>query len=343
MEAGVLGSAAQQAPGGWRQWLRRGRDGAAPAPALDAAVVRTMGVHLAEAARIWTTHISTVQSQMQQATADLLRGFTGILDELDAIAAGASGSDDSGALDRRAEMLTDCENQLRGLLEGFHRLMGSHGEVMGSVRDLASASGSLGEMAQDVGKLARQTSLLSINAAIEAARAGESGRGFAVVASEVRRLSGESGETGRRISETVSNFGNRMAEAVTRAEGRAHTDLELIQSSERTIGEVIAQVDTTVSQLNDRASELGARSANVRAQVEQLMIAFQFQDRLHQILDQLATSIQGCASRLGESLAGGTPPTEAEWQALLTSGYTTQEQRGGPPAAAAASGEATFF
>ena len=104
--------------------------------------------------------------------------------------------------------------------------------MLGSVRELSGASASLGDMAEDVGKLARQTNLLSINAAIEAARAGDSGRGFAVVAAEVRRLSTESGDTGRRIGEQVNGFGERMRGALTQADEHAQHDSAGIQRSE---------------------------------------------------------------------------------------------------------------
>ena len=309
-----------------------------------------LSARLDEAGHIWTTHLATAQAQMREATEQLLAGFVQILEQLDAIidpnpgdglATGANG------LVQRAEVLAACESRLQGLIQNFHGFVQSRDEVMQSVRLLASESASLGGMAEDVAKIARQTNLLSLNAAIEAARAGPSGRGFAVVATEVRRLSTESGDTGRRIGEHVKDFGQRMRTALNQAAVHTEHDAGVIRASEQTINQVVEQVDTAVSQLNERAAELSARGEAVRAQVEQLMIAFQFQDRVHQIMDQVNSSITSAVARLQQSLVDGAAPSAEEWAALLSAGYTTDEQRNASSAEASAaapsSNDTTFF
>lgn len=64
----------------------------------------------------------------------------------------------------------------------------------------------LGEMAENIKDISRQTNMVAINAAIQAAHAGEYGRGFAVVADEVRRLSGQSGEAADHVTHAVSEI-----------------------------------------------------------------------------------------------------------------------------------------
>lgn len=305
---------------------------------------------LHEAANIWTTHLGTAQSQMRDATEQLLHGFVGILDQLDTIILPSSGSDAQTA-DQRSAMLTQCEDMLKGLLDNFHGFIRSREEMMGTVTSLATASSGLVDMAEEVAKIARQTNLLSINAAIEAARAGPSGRGFAVVANEVRRLSNDSGDTGRRIGERVGQFSSQMQSVLRNATQHTIEDAKVIQASELTIQTVVDRVDETVGALNQRAEELGVRGAAVKQQVEQLMVAFQFQDRVHQIVDQVNTSIHAAVACLGQSLEHGTAPPAAEWLELLSAGYTTDEQRragapnagGGAAPAAHAPTETTFF
>ena len=332
----------------------RDRFGGPPATsARDAPVALDFSARLDEAARTWTAHLGTAQGQMRDATEQLLQGFAQILGELDEITQPGQSSAGAGALDQRAAVLENCETQLRGLLENFHSFVQSREEVMQSVRSLSGASSHLRDMAEDVAKLARQTNLLSLNAAIEAARAGASGRGFAVVAAEVRRLSTESGDTGKRIGDQVNDFGSRMHEALTRAAQHTERDAGVIHDSERTINEVVEQVDGAVSALNQRAAELAARGEAVRAQVEQLMVAFQFQDRVHQIMDQVAASIAQGVARLQQALLAGAAPGAEEWTALLSAGYTTDEQRAvgkgthgegsSPAASASSSSETTFF
>mgnify|MGYP000961105558 CR=1 FL=1 len=327
--------------------LAGARHGAEPAAAgrETADFQADMLARLDDASRIWTTHIANAQTQLRDAVDQLLAGFSGILGDLDQL---IDSDPAQAAPDARTDVLRQCEAQLRGVLQNFQGFVQSSASTMDSVRTLTTASAGLRTMAEDVSKIARQTNLLSINAAIEAARAGPSGRGFAVVASEVRRLSAESGDTGRRIGTQVNEFGACMQQALQRA--TQQNDTRLLSASESTINQVVEQVDGAVSHLQARAAEQSARGESVKAQVERMMMAFQFQDRVQQIMDQVQASIQAATATLQQSLADGQAPQQQAWMALLSQGYTTNEQRAvgrsGPVAAASAparQAETTFF
>ncbi len=336
-----------QTAGRWQRWWRRAMPPGTPAGSPRGQADPGLVVErMAEAVDTWAGHIGTVQTQMQSATQELLGGFASILDDLDAVTAleRSAQANDGPVLDQRAAMLSRCEDQLRGLLTNFRGFVESHTEVMSSIEHLAGSSTQLSSMAEEVSKIARQTNLLSINAAIEAARAGESGRGFAVVAGEVRRLSTESGATGQRISAQIEDFGRVMTESAQRAKSRAARDAGVMSSSEQAIASVVSQVDSAIAGLEQRAAELTARGDAVRQRVNEMMVAFQFQDRVQQILDQVVSSMQRVMTEMRRSVADGEVPAPEAWQALVTAGYTTSEQReGGSAAGSGAAQETTFF
>ena len=85
------------------------------------------------------------------------------------------------------------------------------------IRLLADDVMALTPIIQVISSIAKQTSLLALNAGIEAARAGDAGRGFAVVANEVRELSKRStsaaAEIAGKLNATASKVAAKMAEA----------------------------------------------------------------------------------------------------------------------------------
>jgi len=357
-----LGLAALAAIGWLRSGLGSGSGASGPSdvrPGGSAAMVGELLPRFDVATRTWATHLGTAQTQMREAIDQLLGSFGDILRELDALI-GAPENKAGSKSDSRADVLAQCEDQLRQILGNFEGFVRSRDEVLNTVRTLSDASGSLRVMAEDVSSLARQTNLLSLNAAIEAARAGPSGRGFAVVAAEVRRLSEESGKTGKRIGSQVDTFSQSMRQAMAQATQSAAADTLTIHASEASINQVVERVDDAVKQLHQRAADQTSQGQLIKAQVEQVLIAFQFQDRVHQILDQLRDSMQAATASLEQSLADGQMPDADSWQAVLSTGYTTAEQRAvtrgvpadarqaagrdaSPTASPAANVETTFF
>jgi methyl-accepting chemotaxis protein len=74
------------------------------------------------------------------------------------------------------------------------------------VLELSAAGSAIGEVLSLISSIAKQTSLLALNATMEAARAGEAGKGFAVVANEVKSLARQTAEATTGIAGHIATI-----------------------------------------------------------------------------------------------------------------------------------------
>lgn len=278
---------------------------------------------------IWARHVETSRSQTEGSINRLLQTFDTLNQQLGRAirhsteAAGTMGGAGGGGA---ASLVRDCEHELAPLIAAIDRIAQDKAQMLDGVMRLSGLAEELRQMAEDVGLLARQTNLLSLNAAIEAARAGDAGRGFAVVAGEVRRLSSQSQDTGKSIAQRVSAVLCAVEQVAGTAQATAASDAEAARSAGDTIRRVIGRMELAVGSMEGASGRLVADAEEARRQIESLFVDFQFQDRINQVLTLVKDDIE----RLHGALDGEGGPDALRpdaWLARLESGYAMSEQR----------------
>lgn len=148
---------------------------------------------------------------------------------------------------------------------------GKSAEAMEDIRGATNRMVSAVRLIQDI---ARQTNLLSLNAAIEAAKAGAMGKGFAVVAEEVRKLAERSGAAAREIGALIEQSnasvdeGARTVAATVQSLGTIDANIQSLAAmilqvgaaadeQARTSGEVAEQVDGNMARVAHNATATG--------------------------------------------------------------------------------------
>ncbi len=107
-------------------------------------------------------------------------------------------------IEKLARIVDELESFRRDFLPFFQRFEGFAQRFNALVENLQYVS----KISAAIGKVAKQTKLVALNAAIEAARAGEHGKGFAVVADEVGKMAVQT----MKLAQEINEFNERVRE-----------------------------------------------------------------------------------------------------------------------------------
>ncbi|MGZ5071081.1 MAG: methyl-accepting chemotaxis protein [Methylobacter sp.] len=279
---------------------------------------------------IWSRQVTMARGHTEESITALTERFDALSKRLDAAVqtSQATVGDDNGGI---VELLHESQKELNTITEALDASLQDKDRLLQAIENLSGFTEILGKMAREVSNIASQTNLLALNAAVQAARAGDAGRGFSVVADEVRKLSRSSGEVGTKITETVEAVSEAIEDTLTISHAFAKHDRQTLDNAERIIASVLHRFQAAAAGLAESEETLRNENAAINAEISDVFVALQFQDRVSQILTLVCDDLDKLYQHLLELKQQNSQDVSRsvnaeQWLEELAMTYTMEEQ-----------------
>ena len=175
------------------------------------------------------------------------------LDEADLVAKAASQlaasiEDIGGKVEHSTQVASNAANEIS--------------RVDAMAANLSDVSTRIGEIVELIGRVAKQTNLVALNASIEAERYGDEGLGFKIVAKEVKALANETAQATEKISTQIESV-QKAASGVTAEINSISEKISIMNNVSSSVSEAVGDQKASTHEIAKSAAEVSASNGSV--------------------------------------------------------------------------------
>lgn len=128
-------------------------------------------------------------------------------------------------------------------------------QICEMINQLTEKTEAMSKILAFINQISNSTKILGLNAMIESARAGEAGRGFAVVAKEIERMSNDTNNAAKEISDMVKDIQVQLR-AITEKSSTVETAFNEQASSMENIAAILQNLTANVDIIDSYVQKL---------------------------------------------------------------------------------------
>ncbi len=259
---------------------------------IDAVVTYTTELErlLLTISPILSQHVMVSREHTEQEIISLTSRFAAMVNELQQI---VDSTDNTlgGQHYHLDSVINTSRDLLQPILQSLRQTHQLESDVQDELQKLSIYLGELNAITTEVGDLTGRIDLLALNAANEASLAGEQGQGFAAVAKDARKLADDSLHIDRRLGSKVNVIIASVNAALNISANSIQVDDSTLSQAEANINQTLSHLGLALAHYRDDVEALRNNAEQVRGEINNVLVALQFQDRVSQILTQVENNL----------------------------------------------------
>lgn len=262
--------------------------------------------------------IEMTSNTSQSIISNLIQKFSDLFTQANSAAKAKS---DDNMHSRLGDLTLDKQTSTHDIVKIMQNSGESHCQLIQYIRMVSQNFKTLGKFADNMREIMLETRVLSVNASIESSNGNQFSENFKFVSQEIRNLSMGGSDLVTEVTKLITNVSESMFQTEKELIQSIESNISLERDAQELMNKIFDDVNQEINSLSKSSQQCANEYIQIEKAIDEILINFQFQDRLSQELAAVTRYIKSVACQLK------APPTlRQDWSEVAFKSLEIQQE-----------------